>query len=573
MSDGIPGERYFATRRRLSDLLQGILDLHRDSGAQPPDALPHFAEGLGKPFRVIVCGEINAGKSTLLNSLFGHALCPAGPLPVTDRLHHYRHGVAPSERTIDASLMEVIRPAGFLRDFELIDTPGTNDGNPDHLAKLEDLTADADLLLCVFPVSNPWMAATWDFIGRLPAATLARSVLVIQQADLRESCDIEVILGHVADLSRKRLGRALPAFAVAGKAALDAKRAMPRDVAALRDSGLPRLEAFISENICISSDRRALLDEWRGHAAAALRSLDDHIDDHNRVINGHARFLAGIEGEIDEVREEFITRLPGHLFDVAAVFESEADGVSRMLHRRLRALPSFLRLFASDRTGQQMETAFIGRLRETIEAVAAKDGGEVVKACTDHWTDLAARVEETMGFDLRTEAPVDAVLESARERFVRRLGAAAGQGVGDLKVRHRLDKDLRRRNLALRSFTVTTLLLTTAGALCGALEVPWLPFILCGLAVLFLLGGVVVAWITRRSITRDFRSRLLDTCGAFAATLHSDYADALAEVFRDYIGALDPLHQQLAREKLAIEPRLRRWQELFLTLKAIEQDW
>jgi hypothetical protein len=573
VSDGIPGERYFATRGRVTALLQGILDLTRQSGATPGETLLDFQSGLGKPFRVIVCGEVNAGKSTLLNALFGHPLCPSGPLPVTTRIHHYRHAPEPRENTIDGSLSEIFRPPGFLRDFELIDAPGVNDGNAEHLAKWESLAADADLLLCVFPVSNPWMAATWDLVGRLPAEALDRTALVIQQADLREPGDIGVILGHVADLSRKRLGRELPAFAVAARIALDAKRAMPRDVAALRESGLPRLEAFISENICQSPARRALLEEWRGHAATALRSLDDHIEDHHRVINGHGRFISGIDGEIAEIREEFLTRLPGHLFNVAAVFEKEAEGVGRLLHRRLRAFPSFLRLFTGDRTGQQMEAAFIDRLRETIEAVAAKDGGEVVSSCTAHWSDLADRVGEAMDFDLRATAPVDRPLAEARDRFVRRLGAAAGQGVGELKVRKRLDKDLRRRNLALRSFTVSTLLFLTAGAVCGALAVPWAPWILCGLAALFLAGGTVVAWITRRTITREFRSHLLDTCGAFAAALHGDYADALGDVFRVYNQSLDPLHRHLAEARLSIEPLLRRWQELFLTLKAIEQDW
>jgi len=573
VSDGLFGERYFATRRRLTGLLRGILDLAGESGTPPPEALLQMDSGLGRPFRVMACGEINGGKSTLLNGLFGHALCPAGILPVTDRIYHYRHGGEAREVGIDDTLVEIHRSLDLLRDFEILDTPGLNDGNPEHLASMERLVADVDLLICVFPVANPWMAATWDFIGRLPAATLDRTALVIQQADLREPGDLTVILGHVADLSCKRLGRELPAFAVSGKAAFDAKCAVPRDVATLRRSGISALEAFISENICLSPERRELLDEWRGHAAAALRALDDHVEEQNRVINGHARFLEGIEGEIGEIREEFITRLPGHLSNVARVFESEAEGISRLLHRRLRALPSLLRLFSGDHTGQQMEEAFIGRLRETIEAVAAKDGTEVVDACSAHWLELAVRVGETMDFDLKAGAPVNGILGTARDRFVRRLGAAAGQGVGELKVRHRLDKELRRRNLALRSFTITALLLTTAGAVCGALDVPWLPYILCGPAILFLAGGMVVAWITRRSITRDFRDHLLDTCEAFADALHGDYTDALADVFRDYHSALDPLHQHLARSKLAIEPRLRRWQELFLTLKAIEQDW
>ena len=41
----------------------------------------------------------------------------------------------------------------------------------------------------------------------------------------------------------------------------------------------------------------------------------------------------------------------------------------------------------------------------------------------------------------------------------------------------------------------------------------------------------------------------------------------------NYTASLGNIRTHLAREKLAIEPRLKRWQELFLTLKAIEQEW
>ena len=156
--------------------------------------------------------------------------------------------------------------------------------------------------------------------------------------------------------------------------------------------------------------------------------------------------------------------------------------------------------------------------------------------------------------------------------FVLRLGRAARQGIGNLKVRNQLDKDIRRRNLALKSFTFMLLLLTTAGATCGALGVPWAPAILCGIAALFLAGGVLTAWITRKSITAEFQKRLLDTCGGFASTLRADYEEALRIVFQDYASSLTAVRAHLAREKIAIEPKLKRWQELFLTLKAIEQE-
>jgi hypothetical protein len=394
---------------------------------------------------------------------------------------------------------------------------------------------------------------------------LERVILIIQQADMRERGDLDVIRGHMTDLSLKKLGRELPTFAVSGKLACEAS--------SLRESGLPALADFISNAISQSAPRRALLDTWRARASTALRKVEDHIDDHNRAISQHVRFIDGIEHEIEDMRGQFVARLPRHLENVAAVFETEAVGVSRLLHRKLGAIASLLRLFTIDRTGQRMEAVFIERLGETIDAVAEKDGGEVADACAEHWQKLGIRIQDAIGIPLDSAEPIAETLAAARQRFVRRIGGAAREGVGSLKVRTRLDKDLRARNVALRSFMVMTLVLTTAGAACGALSVPWLPLILCGLAALFLTGGIVVAWITRRTITREFRQRLLDTCGAFASTLHNDYEDALRAVFHDYAAALGGLRVHLAREKLAIEPRLKRWQELFLTLKAIEQDW
>ena len=567
------GERFFATRERLSGLIHGIHSLAADAKVAPgADLSPECLENeLLHPFTFIACGEINSGKSSLLNALCRHEICPTGVLPVTDRVHRHCFGNPPSDRLIDG-VLEKCRPIGFLRNLILIDTPGTNAGDGAQMDLVEPEVLGADLVMCVFPVSNPWGAATWDFIGRLPGEALERTVLVIQQADLREAGDLEVILGHMEDLSKKRLGRVLPAFAVSAKLAQESRRATPVVESALRASGFSKLEDFISRHICQSPARGALLETWRSQAARSLRLVEDQIDDQNRAISGHVRFIDGIEREIDEMRLQFVARLPRHLTNVAEVFQTEAVWVSRLLHRRLRALPSFLRLFTGERAGLQMETAFIERLRQTIEAVAEKDAGEVAESCAIHWQELGVRIQSTMNPALEEEQPIDETLAAARQRFVHRLSGAAGDSIGSLKVRTRLDQDLRKRNVALRSFLVTTLVSTTAGAVCGALGLPWLPAIFCTIAGLFFVGGVVVAWITRRSITRDFRQRLLDTCDAFASALHSDYEDALRVVFHEYAASLSRLRTHLAREKLSIEPRLRRRQELFLTLKAIEQD-
>ena len=568
------GESYFATRGHFADLIGGIADLAVETGMDPAALLPlaEIEAGLSAPFLFVVGGEVNAGKSTLLNGLFGHDLCPVSLLPETDRVRWYRYGDPARDLPADPLLTECWRPLDFLRDINVVDTPGTNSAIPGHQEVSARFLPGADLILYVFPVANPWGAATWDAISHLPVEALDRVALIIQQADQRDPNDIQVILGHMADLARKRLGQVPPIFAVAGKLACEAKRVTPVATASLLASGYPALENFISNSICQSPARRQALETWRGQAAAALRAVDERIEDQIRVASTRSRFIELVEREIDAIRQQFVTRLPLHLTGVAEVFESEAIHVTKLLRRRLGALSSILRLFTGDRTGPDMESAFIARLQAAVEAVAQQDGGEVADACRAHWTSLGERVKATMEVDLQAATPIDLALAEARQRFVQRLGHAAREGIGNLKVRNQLDKELRRRNRSLKSFVFMTLVLTLAAATCGAFAVPWLPAICGGFAALFLTSGVLAAWATRKAITGDFQSRLLATCGAFASTLHSDYEEALRVVFHDYAAALGSIRTRLAREKLAIEPRLRRWQELFLTLKALEQE-
>ncbi|MEN9975262.1 MAG: hypothetical protein RLZZ282_1268, partial [Verrucomicrobiota bacterium] len=347
------GERYFATRERLSNVMRGIAEFAATTGTDlgeywTPSDMPR---SLDSPFLFVVCGEVNAGKSTLLNGLFGHDLCPVNVLPETRRIHWYGYGNPARHEEINPLFETHYQPLEWLRDFNLVDTPGTNSTVLGHQQMSASFLAAADLLLFVFPISNPWGAATWDAIAQLPATALNRLVLVIQQSDQREAVDIEVILGHMADLAMKRLGHTPPLFAVSGKLACDAMRVTPTARNLWQASGFPALHAFIARTIDHSPKHRAFLESCRNQAAAALRTVEDRIEEQSRSIQAHGRFLETLEAEIEAIREQFITRLPNHLTGVAEVFESEGIHVTQRLRRSLSASLSFLRLFTGDRTG------------------------------------------------------------------------------------------------------------------------------------------------------------------------------------------------------------------------------
>ncbi len=554
--------------------MAGIHSLAKDVDINPAEILPldDLRRGLVSSVTFAVCGEVNAGKSTLLNALFGVPMCRTHVVPETTDIRRYVYGEKAADVPLDCGITKCVRPLDFLQDFHPIDTLGLNTADESSIAIMLELLPKADLVLCVLPVENPWGAATWDFLTKIPHEALERFVLVIQRADLRDARDLNVISGHVRDLCVKRLGRGLPVHAVAALDAYEAKRRQPLDSAARKASGMLELEENIGSLVFQSPRRWAMLKEWRDQAANALRKIDERMEDRTRSLSHHSRFLDEIEREIDVIRENFIKRLPHHLAEVADAFEQEAHGVSKILSRRLGVMASILRLFTRGKVAKAIEGLFVERLKSSVETVADADATEVVRFCNSHWKALEPRVEDTLGIRLDGDLEMIEVMKKSREIFVRRLGHAAGEGVGKLNARRHLDDHLRMRNVSLTSFMITTLLLTTAGAVCGALGMMWLPWILCGLALLFLTGGVVAAIVTRRSITRTHRQILVDACGRFAATLKDDYEDAIRLMFRDYTQCLRAVREHLARENLAIEPRQRRWQEMFLHLKAIEQE-
>lgn len=568
------GERYFATRERISQVIKDISRLAAETGTDLGDTFDStsLCDDLGTPFLFLVCGEVNAGKSSLINGLFGHELCKVSILPETDRVIRYRYGEQPEDMDTTSSLQDRFRPIEFLRDFNLVDTPGTNSINNGHQEITGRFVPIADLILFVFPVSNPWGAATWDLISKMPEECHHRMVFVLQQIDQRDSSDIKVILGHMADLSMKRIGYAPQIFAISAKLASEAKSAGSLADKNHTESGFPLLQEFISNQVCDSTERRATLQTSRTQAYSALRMIEDYMEGQTRVLETQNDFLASLEDEIDTMREKLVIRLPSHLAEVAVTFETEAVRVTRALRKLLGLFRSVVRIFIGDKTGSQTESLLIERLRTAVESVAENDGADVVIACRSHWNELGVRVKDSIGTSIGESESIDENLEQARQRFVQRIGRSAHQAIGNLHVRKDLERELRRRNLALKSFTATTLVLMIFGAICGILELEWLPWIFCMTALLFLLGGMGIAILTRSRITRDFQSSLLDTCGAFAETLRNDYEDALRIFFQEYTACLDSIRKHLVKKKMAIEPKLQRWTDLFLTLKSIEQD-
>src|SRR5713101_5330305 len=215
-------DNYLQLRSELETALSGLLklesSLHNDSAML--DTIHGLLTDIREPLLFVVVGEVKAGKSSLLNALFGQEFAKVDVLPATDRVYIFRYG--PQEKSVEVSpqLTERYLPIPFLRDFNVVDTPGTNTMVKEHQMVAEDFMPRADVVLFVFSVVDVWLKNKWEFLDFLQKTWLKNVIFVLQQIDLREPTEIDVIHRHLQDTAMRRLGFVPPIFAVSARKAL-----------------------------------------------------------------------------------------------------------------------------------------------------------------------------------------------------------------------------------------------------------------------------------------------------------------------------------------------------------------
>src|SRR5881398_3319833 len=98
----------------LGQLLRLATEMRRESATL--DTLQALLSDVREPLLFVVVGEVKAGKSSLLNALFGQPFAKVDVLPATDRVYIFRHGTEEKSVEVSRQLTERYLPIKFLED-------------------------------------------------------------------------------------------------------------------------------------------------------------------------------------------------------------------------------------------------------------------------------------------------------------------------------------------------------------------------------------------------------------------------------------------------------------------------
>ena len=532
-----------ARERALLGRLRALL---AETGAEADTLrrLADLAEGLDDLFLLLVVGEFNAGKSSVVNALFGEAVMEEGPVPTTDKITVVRHGERVETHRRGDYVTERFHPHPLLRHLALVDTPGTNSIIREHQALTEDFVPRADLVLFVTSYDRPLTESERVFLDFIHGGWGKRVVVVLNKADLAEDdAALAQVVEHVREGFRRHFGFAPRVFPVAARLALAAKKARPEDPAAdarWGASGFAAFEAFLTETLT-EGERLALklsapLDAAEGLAAG----LEDRLDARRAVLEKDEAGLAALRTRFEEkegaLRDAFgraAAEVDRELLEMekrGVRFLDDAIRVSklRLLRDRDRFKEEFARQVLRDaerrieeRTGEAVDAllrhvyalwnetyAHLAAQREAGPPAAAAGGGErdaFLYNRDEVFRDVMREAKRTVDqYDLNEEAR--RILENARSTAALFAGTqAAALGLGAL---------------------ATVLVAATAFDVTGG-------FVAAGaLAV----GGFVLLPMQKKKAIREFSARVEalrgDLARALRAQLDEEVAEAMGRVHR-----------------------------------------
>ncbi|MBL9151492.1 MAG: dynamin family protein [Verrucomicrobiales bacterium] len=563
------GQNYFNTRSKLGSAVYALCKLGEQCGVNPArlSVLQNLMASLKDPFLFVVVGEVNAGKSTMLNALFGSDFCSSGVLPTTDRINVFKHGKEAHEFEVSDTLMEIYRPDEFLKDFNIVDTPGTNSIESGHQRITEQFLPMADLVLFVFSVTNPWGASAWDLLDRIHHQWKKKIVFVLQQCDLRTDEEVTAILDHLRKTAAHRFGQYFPTFAISARQAFLAKTSGLQNEDFWRQSRFATIEQFISDVVESSEVRLTkLINAWRG-ACYVLGEIKDKLATASEIIRADNELLSGLEhaAQYQEKRTQGKFEPLFEAFDksyMAAGLQAEP-----LLESRFRLLSS---LMPPARTVAEMEGLIVATTMKAVRRNIADAAAAVEDDVNMLWERIAEEMQEHFNLQLSVGETGLPDWSAARQKIASDVENRTQEGLKHLRLVEDIGGALARRTRWLWGCLATAAISGLIGGVLAYFQVAPAQFVLLGISVLAIL---LLAIIGTRSITRirrQFTDRLEARRENLQLAQREAFREGVSDFYRQFVQMFEPLRAVCQEHREKYEPQLNSIASLEKTLTELE---
>jgi GTPase SAR1 family protein len=537
-------EKYLALRSQLGTELGSLIALAHQIGA-PEETLRNLQDlvtSLGQPFLFVVVGEVKSGKSSLLNALFGQEFCKVDVLPATDRIYEFKYGEKAYDVQVSEHVTALYRPIDFLKDFNIVDTPGTNTIVANHQEITENFIPMADLIVFVFAVTNPWAASAWDFLRLIGHQWKKHIVFVIQQADLRESHEVEIVSRHLGQTVLQILGASCPIFAVSAKKAFLAKTGGDVNREKLwAESNFGQLEDWITQTVSHSEERGGKLLSVAQTAQVVAGGLRARVQGSLDVLKSDTEKLASIRSAFDARKTQSQRQIGGFIREIEQAYDACRQRGEKALEERLTIGNTLKMIFSSGGWEKEFQDKVQFEVKKEVETKIEHALSLLESDLRSMWQDLQDKVNIQFGSETRKQvrASIPGFL-TQRQEVLQRLQLSLAEQMSDARIKEQLQSLFGETARWLR---VPTSMAAAGGiaTVIAALTHTALLDVTGTIAGVAALTGTLYAVWRRRKILSQYRERMDEKRQDLARSVESHLSNAIDAFYYEVALTFSPL--------------------------------
>jgi small GTP-binding protein len=568
-------EKYLQLRSQLGTTLGSLVALAHQIGA-PEDTLrnlQNLVTKLGEPFLFVVVGEVKAGKSSLLNALFGREFCKVDVLPTTDRIYEFKYGDTDHDVQISDHVTALYRQIDFLKDFNIVDTPGTNTIVANHQEITENFVPMADLIVFVFAVTNPWAASAWDFLRLIGQQWKKNIVFVVQQADLREPHEVEIVSKHLDQTVLQILGASCPIFAVSAKKALLAKTSSNVDRDKLwSESHLGELEDWISKTVSRSEERGGKLRSVAQTAQVVAGGLRARLQGSLDMLKSDQEKLASIRSTFDSRKAQTQRQIGGVIREIEQAYDACRERGEKELEERLTFFKTVKMVFSGSRWEKDFQDKVESEVKKEVQTKIEHALSLLESDLRSMWQDLQDKVNIQFGSESKKQ--VRAVMPgflTQRQEVLQKLQLTLLEQMSDDKIKEQLQSLFGETARWLRVPTSVAAAGGIATVIAALTHTALLDVTGTVAGVAALTGTLYAVW-RRKKILRQYRDQMNEKRRDLARAVESQLNHAIEAFYQEVGMTFSPLENFCDSEFKRHAPLRERIESLDLSFGSIKSQ-
>ena len=535
-----------------------------DAAAEDQTTLQRSLQQLEELFLLVVVGEFNSGKSAFINALLGERFLPEGVTPTTAQIHILRFDEVAGREVEEDSVLAMTYPADFLREINIVDTPGTNAIIRRHEQLTREFVPRSDLVIFVTSADRPFTESERAFMERIREWG-KKVVILLNKTDLLEEPEVAQVVEFIRQNALALLGFAPDILPISARLALRSKLAdTPGERDALRAaSNFEAVETYIHETLDEKSRLRLKLRNPLGVGQRLTGNYLDLVQNRLKLLGEDMKAIENIEGQLEVYRTDMQRDFRYRLADIEKILLAMNNRGMLYFDETLR-LARVLDLVNTQRIQGEFERQVVADTPIEIEREVSALIDWLVAKDLRQWQATLEYLERHRNKVRDQEEQIIGQVGGPFEYNRRQLLDSVGRAAKEVVMTYDREAEARKLAQGVRDAVAGTALAQVGAVGLGAVLVVALHTALADFTGILAAGtlavvGLLIIPAKRRRAKHDLNNKLEDLRQRLMSAMTEEFERELARSLERLRDAITPYTRfvRAEREKLtAIEGEL-----------------